>query len=386
MLSERRGVAIIGIGETDYVGDWRRVRAGEHPADSYGYAARAFKNALADAGISRDQVDGIVVGQSTAYERLCEVVGLNVRWGGQRDAGLAVLEACMAIESGAANIVALVYGNDQRSAGTQYGGSQPMGADLFLSYIYHAPWGLTSQGALYGLMLNRYIHETGFMLDDLGHVALAQRDAAVLNDRAIMRKPISLEDYAAAPFICEPLRLLDYCLINDGGVALILCSADLAKRLSPRPVYVEATGRFDLNTEATSLKPRFDNFYREAHQAAREQAFGLAGIDLKDIDCLQVYDSFSAHVLFALEGHGYCPPGEVGRFLREDGIGLNGRLPTNTSGGHLSESYMQGWNHQLEAVRQLRGISGARQLDDCHRVHYSADIAGKAISIIYGAD
>lgn len=386
MIGEPRRAAIIGVGNTDYVGDWKKIRAGEIATDSYGYAARAFTSALADAGLTRDQIDGAVVGQSTSYERMCEIVGLNVRWGGQQDAGVAIIEACMAIQTGAANVVALIYGNDQRSAGTQYGGAQAMGGNLFLSYVYHTPWGLTSQGALYGLMMNRYCAETGFNSLDLGHIAVAQRKFAALNEGAIMRKEITLDDYAAAPFICEPLRLLDYCLVNDGGVALIIAEAGIARRLSSRPVYIEALGRYDINKGATSLEPRFYGFYHEAHDAVREDVFGAAGLDLSDIDLFQVYDSFSAHVPLALEGYGYCRKGDVGRFLAEDGIGPDGKLPTNTSGGHLSESYMQGWNHQVEAVRQLRRQAGARQVEECRRVHYSADVAGNAISVIYGID
>jgi acetyl-CoA acetyltransferase len=96
-----------------------------------------------------------------------------------------------------------------------------------------------------------------------------------------------------------------------------------------------------------------------------------------------VYDSFSPHVALALEGYGYCRPGELGRLLREEGIGPGGRLPVNSSGGHLSETFLQGWNHQIEAVRQLRGECGPRQVPDCRFVHYSSDIAGKAVSLLY---
>ena len=169
-------------------------------------------------------------------------------------------------------------------------------------------------------------------------------------------------------------------------MALIIAEASIAKKLSQKPpVFIEAVGRYDLNQGATSLEPRLTDFYRPAQQAVAEQIFGASGLDPSDIDVLQVYDSFSVHVPLALEGYGYCGVGESGRFMREQGIGLAGKLPTNTSGGHLSESYMQGWNHQIECVRQARGECGDRQIENARRVHYTSDVAGKAVSIIYGS-
>jgi acetyl-CoA acetyltransferase len=379
----RRSAAVVGIGHTDWVRDWPRVRAGERPADSYGYGLQAFNTALADSGLDHSDIDGLIVGPTTAYERMGEVLGINPRWGDQADAVLSVVQACMAIETGLAEVVALVYGNDQRSVGTQYGGPQAMGGDAFLSYVYHSPWGLTSQGALYALTLQAYKHARGFTEADLGEVAVAQRGWSSINPDAIMRKRITIEDYMASPYVCEPLHLYDYCLINDGGVALIIAEAGRARRMRQTPAYIEAVGRHDLNEGATSLAPRLTSFYLPAQQAVARQVFDTAGFGPKDIDVFQVYDSFSVHVPLALEGYGYCAVGDAGRFLREDGIGPGGKLPTNTSGGHLSESYMQGWNHQIECVRQIRGAAGERQAPGCRHVHYSSDVAGKAVSVIY---
>lgn len=376
--------SVIGIGQTDWPADHARVRAGQKPHDSYGYAAEAFVAALADAGISRTDVDGLIVGPTVAYERVGELLGLDVRWGGQADAMLAVLEACMAIHAGQAEVVALVYGNDQRSAAVNYGGADAQGGSAFLSYIYHAPWGFTSQGALYALMARRYMQERGMSEAELAEVAVAQRLAASRNPQALMRKPITVEDYLASPYICEPLHLFDYCLINDGGVALIIAEAGKARRIGRAPVPIHGVGRHDLNTGATSLEPRLTDFYQPAQQAVGEQVFSMASLGPSDMDALQIYDSFSLHIPLALEGYGYCRTGEAGKFMSEHGISLAKGLPVNTGGGHLSESYMQGWNHQLEAVRQLRGEAGERQVPDCRHVHYSSDVAGKAVSIIYG--
>lgn len=376
--------AIAGVGHTDWVEDYRRVRNGEKPFDSYGYATLAFKRALDDAGLRREDIDGLIVGPTTAYERMGEVLNIDPRWGGQADAVQAVFQAVMAIKSGLAEVVALVYGNDQRSAAVQYGGPEAMGGGAFLSYVYHSPWGLTSQGALYALMFQRYKELWQASERDLGQVAVGQRQWASLNPNAIMRKPITLDDYMAADYIAQPLRLNDYCLINDGGVALIVMEASRARKTAAQPVFIEGMGRSDLNHHATSLGPRLMDFYRPAQQRAAAQVYAAAGVGPKDIDALLVYDSFSPHILFALEGFGFCGQGEAGRFIAEQGIGVGGKLPVNTSGGHLSESYMQGWNHQVEAVRQLRGGLGARQVPDCRHVQYVSDVAGKAMSIIYG--
>jgi acetyl-CoA acetyltransferase len=380
----RRSTAIIGIGHTDWRADWRLARGGAAETDSYGYAARAFRNALADAGITRRDIDGLIAGPTTAYERTGEILGLDVRWGGQGDAAQAMMHACLAIEAGMAKVIALVYGNNQRSGGTQYGGPQAMGGANFLSYVYHAPWGFTSQGALYAMMFRRYQHVRGFSEADLGQVAAAERAWAALNPAAIMQKHLTLEDYLAAEYVCEPLRLLDYCMVNDGGVALIVAEAEWAQRIASKPVYIRGLGRSELNRRATTLEMRLTDFYLPAQQAAAAASYADAGLGPEDIDVLQVYDSFSVHVPLALEGYGYCPVGEAACFLRDAGVGPGSRLPTNTSGGHLSESYMQGWNHQIECVRQLRCEAGTRQVANCRHVHYTSDVAGKAMSIIYG--
>jgi len=380
----KKTAAIVGIGQTDWVGDDARVRAGEKPHAAIGYAAVAFRGALADAGIARDDIDGLIVGPTTAYERVGEILGINPRWGGQGDAGQAVIQACMAIENGLAEVIALVYGTDQKSAAVQYGGANAASGNNFLSYIYHAPWGFTSQGALYAMMIRRYQHVYGMTEAELGQVAVAQRRGAERNAQALMRKPMSIDGYLASRYVCEPARYPDYCLINDGGVALIIAEAGRARAMCKNPVYIHGLGRKDLNSGATSLEPRLTDFYLPAQRAAGAASFDMAGVGPKDMDSMQVYDSFSLHVPLALEGYGYCAPGEAGRFMKEQGIAFDGKLPINTSGGHLSESYMQGWNHQLEAVRQLRGTCGERQVKDCRFVHYSADVAGKALSIVYG--
>jgi len=382
-----RDVAVVGIGETDYWEDYRRARAGERHEDGIGFAARAFKRALADAGLSREHLDGLVAGPAVALERVGEVLGIDPKWSTQADAANAVMSAVTAIEAGLAETIALVYGNDQRTGGTAYGGPAPMGGERFLAYVYYSPWGLTSQGALYALTTSRYMHLTGFASEDLGEVVLAQRRYAQLNPNAIMRKPLDMDGYLASRFVAEPLRLFDYCLVNDGGVALIITTAERARTLTQHtPVLVAGIGRSDMNRDATSLKPRLLDFYHPAHREAAAQASAMSGLGPHDVDLVQIYDSFSVHVPISLEGFGFCAEGDAPALVRDGGIGPGGRLPVNTSGGHLSESYMQGWNHQVEAVRQLRHEAGERQVPNARVAQYLADPAGKVQTILYRRD
>ncbi len=382
LASLRNEVAIVGVGETDYGYDYARAKAGHRDTDAYGLAARAFTRALRDAGLAREDIDGLIAGPALASERLGEVLGLDVRWADQGDAINAVMKAAMAVHAGMAECVAIVYGNDQRTAGTAYGGPQASGGERHLSYVYFAPWGLTSQGALYGLLANRYIGEGHITARDLGHVAVAQRQFAAETREAVMRRPISMDDYLAAPYICEPLRLYDYCLINDGGVGLIVTTADRARRLGVGAALISGIGRSDLNRDATSLRPRLEQFYRPAQNRAAEQVYAMADRSPREVDVLQVYDSFSIHVPLALEGFGFCDVGDAGRLLSSGYTGPGGRLPTNTSGGHLSGSYMQGWNHLAEAVRQVRGRAGKTQVDGATVSQYISDVAGKVASVI----
>jgi acetyl-CoA acetyltransferase len=386
LSSLRDDVAIVGVGDTDYANDYSRARAGVPYQDSYGYATLAFARALADCGLERADVDGLIVGPTLSSERTGEILGLNPRWSSQADAVNAVLQAVFALHAGAANTIALVYGNDQRTAGTKYGGPSARG-EQFLSYVYYAPWGMTSQGALYAMMARRYMELTGLRAEDLAQVALAQRQFALLNPNAVMQEPLDLQTYLSTNYICDPLRLFDYCLVNDGGVALILTTNDRAKSVAARSgkkaVTISGIGRSDVNTDATSLWPRLMDFYHSGHDIAAKAVYDMAGLGPSDIDVVGIYDSFSPHIIFALEGFGFFAKGDFPKFAAGGTIAPGGRLPVNTSGGHLSESYMQGWNHQVELVRQLRGEAGSRQVEAARIGQYISDVAGKAISIIY---
>ncbi len=380
--------AIVGVGDTDYATDYRTGRGeaatkGAGGGDSYVLAARAFRRALDDAGLEKDDVDALCVGGTLSHERLSEVLGLNPRWSSSGDAPRSIIEAVQAINAGLCTTVACVYGNAQRSANVQYGGPQAMGGGGILSYVYYAPWGMTSQGALYAMMFKRHQLEYGTTEEQLAAIPVALRRHASLNPNAIMRRPLTTEDYLGARYIVEPLRLFDYCLVNDGGVALIVQRADLARDRKHAPVLVSGLGWSELSVDATQLRPRIKDFYFPAHRDVAAQVYPMAGVSRDDIDVYATYDSFSVHLLFTLEGFGFCKEGESGEFIQDGRIEIGGELPCNTSGGMLSESYMQSWNQQVELVRQLRGGLGDRQVEGAEVAQYAHDIAGKCMSLIY---
>ena len=380
--------AIVGVGDTDYAADYRTARGeatavGSGGGDSYVLAARAFRRGLDDAGLEKGEIDGLCVGGPLAHERLSEVLGLNPRWSSGGDAPRSLIEAVQAINAGLCTTVACVYGNAQRSANVRYGGPQAMGGGGILSYVYYAPWGLTSQGALYAMMFKRHQLVYGTSEEQLAAIPVALRRHATLNPNAIMQRPLSTEDYLRARYIVEPLRLFDYCLVNDGGVAIIVQRADLARERRQEPVLVSGFGWSEMSVDATQLRPRIKDFYFPAHRDVVAQVYPMAGVTQNDIDVYATYDSFSVHLLFTLEGFGFCGEGESGDFIQDGRIEVGGALPCNTSGGMLSESYMQSWNQQVELVRQLRGGLGDRQVEGAEVAQYAHDVAGKCMSLIY---
>jgi acetyl-CoA acetyltransferase len=226
---------------------------------------------------------------------------------------------------------------------------------------------MTSPGASVAHMFRRHQHLYGTPVEALGHLAINNRKNAALNPNAVMQAPITMDDYLNSRFIAEPLRLLDYCLINDGGVCIIVTSAERARDLKKPPVYIHSmsmAGDFDHQYTV-------DDCFYDCLQMVSKDLFAGAEIGLSDIDVAEIYDNFTPTLLFSLEGLGFVPRGESGRWVTPERIALNGELPLNTSGGHTSESYMQGWGLIAEAVRQVRGECGERQVVDARNALYA---------------
>jgi acetyl-CoA acetyltransferase len=363
-------VAIVGVGTTEY---------GNFPQFSdYALGAKAFKAAVDDCGIDKNQIDGLVCCRVPFYARMGEVLGLNPRWTLQmpphgRMSGMAIIEAMLAIETGAADYVALIYTNIGRSRRVNYGGDEA--ASIW------DPWGFTSPGAAHAMMFQMHQNRYGTTTRQLAEVSVAFRQHALLNPDAVMKKPMTIDDHEEARPIVEPLRLLDYCLINDGAVCVIMTSAERAKDLKKPPVLISGVGARDAFSHC-SISNFDENFWYDEARDTANQVYQMAGVGPKDIDGLMCYDNFSPTVLFSLEGFGFCGRGESGAYVEGGTLGLQGALPTNTDGGHLSNSYMQGWALNVEAVRQLRGECGARQIKDCNMIQYVA-VTPCTRSIIY---
>lgn len=366
--------AVAGVGTTRY---------GRMPEyDAYDLGMWALKEAVDDAGIGFDDIDAVIVNRIPDYQRFCEIAGIDPEYvtispGHGRFAAICVDTAVSLVESGRYKNVALVYGNNGRSAGVAYGGADDSygsgGGALWF------PYGMTSPGAFHALMMRRHMELYGTTPEQMAQIPITFRKHASLNPQAVMREIFDLETYQSARMICEPLRLLDYCLINDGGVALIITSGERAADMRKPPVYIRGAA---LQTEFSDSMFPPDDFWHGALSRTARRSFDAAGLGRDDMSALMIYDNFAPTVLFTLEGLGYCGVGESGPFVAEGHLSLGNRYPTNTSGGHLSESYMQGWALNVEAVRQLRGECGERQVKDAANIHYAA-ASPVCSSIIY---
>lgn len=357
--------AIVGVGASPQ---------GNFPdADPYTLAIQALRAALDDCGLRKSDIDGLIVQGpgNVSFVRMGEMLGIDPVAGANFDVGgLAtgplIQQAAMMLHAGLCKTVALVYGNASRAEGRRFGGDTVVtpGREYSSAFYYY---GLTSPGAASAFQARLHFETYGTRPEQLATVPITQRQHAMLNPDSIKKEPLTLDKYMSARFVCEPLRLYDYCLINDGGVALIMTTADRARDLAKPPALLAGIGRQDSYRQSSIPSC---SLWRETMPRAAEQVYAMAGVGREDIDALMIYDSFSINIWLSLENFGFCKPGEAGEFTQGGRIGLGGALPVNTHGGHLSDSYMQGWLHQVEAVRQLRGEAGARQVPSARHVQY----------------
>jgi acetyl-CoA acetyltransferase len=358
---------IVGIGETPFC---RKPGSG---LSEMGIQLKAAVAALADAGLKAAQIDGILpfpnVGKAEAFAASlgCENLrfAATLHMGGAAPVG-SLRMAAMAVTSGAADYVMVpggwngYSGARVRETAANDVNSIPGGE---IARDFYMPFGLTAPPQWYALMARRHMHEYGTTAEQFGAVALAMRKHAQLNPAALMHgKPLTMVDYLASPYIASPYRLLDCCVETDGAAAFIVTTVERARDLRQKPVYImgAAAGQ---PYPADEITNRAD-FHRTGLTNAAPEAFRMAGVSPADADFAQIYDCFTFEVIQQLEEAGFCKRGEGGAFVENGGIELGGHLPVNTHGGLLSQAHVLGISHVVEAVRQLRGEAGARQVAD----------------------
>jgi acetyl-CoA acetyltransferase len=353
--------AIAGIGATEFSKDSGR--------SELRLAAEAARAALADAGLSPHEVDGLVTFSmdSTAEIALARELGVpelrffsQVGYGGGA-ACATVQQAAMAIAAGLAGIVVCYRALNERS-GRRFGQVSRAAAEAPTSAGvdngWHYPMGLGTPAATVAMIARRYMHEYGATSEDFGRVTVADRRHAAVNPKAwFYRRPVTLAEHQASRWIAEPLRLLDCCQESDGAVAVVVTSRERARDLPQRPAVVRAAaqgsgpGQFVMTS-----------YYREPLGLAEmgvvaRQLWRQAGIGPADVRTAVLYDHFTPYVLMQLEELGFCGRGEARSFIAGGAIELGGRLPVNPHGGQLGEAYIHGMNGIAEAVRQVRGTA-----------------------------
>jgi acetyl-CoA acetyltransferase len=348
------------------------------PQSQLALAAAAFKDALADAGLERRDIDGLSIHLGWPlgpdYDRVAEAFGLEIRYVNQswlhgRFVTNALQHAALAVSAGLADVVACVTAvSFTRERGFLGGpgdveGNREEGG----THGEAPPFGLTAPAGGAAIAMQRYMHLFGATSAQLAAVPIAMRKHAGLNPRAIMRQPLTLEAHQSSRMVVDPLRLFDCCLISDGAVVVLVARGDRARDLRQKPARIAGMQGTRSGREEFIFAPRGLGINQQSGRPAPPrdidlEVFDRAGVTRADVQGFYTYDAFSPLVLFALERFGYCGPGEAASFIQGGRIELGGALPVNTSGGLLSEAHLAGWNSIAEMVRQLRGTAGASQI------------------------
>lgn len=351
--------AIAGLGITDM----GRV----YGPTSSEFAALAIQRAVSDAGLATHDIDGLLIssgatnGVSPDLQRLLGLRNLPLlaqieAYGST--AGSMVQYASMAIASGMANVVACVWGDTplKSNGASSYGQPRPrVGFDSIPQ-----AGGLVGANPRYALAARRHMEAFGTTADDFAAVAVGQRAWAEHNPLAQMRKPITVADHHRSRMIADPLRLLDCCLVSNGGIAVIVTSADRAADLRQPPVHIWGWGQCH---PAYPMRRGSDFGLVSGAKQSGETAMAMAGVTPADIDICEIYDCYTFTVIITLEDYGFCAKGEGGAFASSGALAPGGSLPTNTGGGQLSGYYAWGMTPLSEAVIQARGQGGERQVE-----------------------
>lgn len=360
--------AIVGIGATEFSKTSGRSVAA--------LAAEASLAAIADAGLTAADIDGVVRCDydTVHHSDIGQWLGLRnlTFWGATGTGGASpcgmVGQAVAAIMSGQATNVLVYRALNGRSGlrfgkGTaiqQSGDARHVGGDGTLDEFF-LPYGLMAPGQLYAIYARRHMFEYGSTSDDLASIAMTVRRRANANPAAMMvDRTMSLSDYYQSRMISDPLRLFDYCLESDGACAVVVTAAERAADSPQPPVLIRAVTQGTVpEMQGGKVFPALmrPSLLSNPSRSVARELYRRAGLGPTDIDVAQLYDCFTITVLLQLEDYGFCGPGEGGAFASSGAIDMDGRVPINTAGGNLSEAYIHGMNHILEGVRQMRGQS-----------------------------
>lgn len=385
-LLKKKKVVIAGVGETEQ---------GKIPdKSSFHFLSEASKLAIEDAGIKKDDVDGLVTAFSLVEHTFmhcttfADYFGMNPRFFSSVAVGGAtavwmVAEAAMAIASGQAEVVLCVRGDNTLS------GISSSGMLALIREMCHAefefPYGLTTPGG-YALAAQRYLHDWDSRREHLAAVAVTMRKHAADKENAMNKDPLSIDDVLNSRVIAEPLTKYDCSIISDGGAAFIVTTEDKAKELGIENdlAYLWGMGQGYSHQYLTTLE-NLDQIYNAVERSG-EKAFTTAGIEPRDVDIAFLYDCFTITVLLELEGLGFVPKGEGGAFALEGRMEIGKDLPVNTHGGLLSQAHLGAMHHVVEATLQLRGDAGCRQVEDPEVavVHGNGGIVSAHSTVVLG--
>jgi acetyl-CoA acetyltransferase len=374
MTSPRLRPVIAGLGMTEL----GKVYGRTAPQ----FAAEAVRLAAVDAGLALADIDGLIVSGGLdatvdlTLQGLLGLTDLNLFTQMQAygsTAGQMIQYAAMAVQSGMARSIAVVWADaplkGKSGAGASYGAkasSVPSGWQAITGSS-----GIISANSMYALAARRHMDTYGTTSEQLGHVAVAQRGWARMNPLAQLRDPITLADHQQSRMISDPFHLLDCCLVSNGGIAVIVTSAEQAAGLSQPPVGI--LGWAQAHPGRAGI--RNDNFGLVTGAArSGPAALAMAGVALDEIDVVELYDCYTYTAMVTLEDYGFCEKGEGGAFISEPGmLGPGGKLKVNTGGGQLSSYYMWGMTPVSEAIIQARGQAGERQADQHDRILVSGN-------------
>jgi len=375
---KRGSVAVVGAAESDL----GQVAPHTSPVDMM---AQATLRALDDCGLKLSDIDGIF--SATSQVRLspmalAEYLRMKPRYfDGTIIGGSSfmshVAHAQGAIQAGLCEVALITYGSTQRSV------SRAAASPREYNY-YETPYKPVLPASAYALAAARHMHEFGTTREQLAEVAVAARKWALMNPVAWEKEPLTVEQVLKSRMVSYPLTVRDCCLVTDGGGAIILTSATRAKTLKKKPVYVlgvgEAIGHFTISN--------MPNLTVTAAAESGPKAFGMAGLKPADVDMLSLYDAFTITPILFLEDLGFCPKGEGGRFVSGGAIAPGGKLAVNTSGGGLSYCHpgMYGLLVLIEAIRQVRGECGQRQVKDCEisLAHGNGGVLSSQCTVLFG--